>query len=81
MLNGVELDVALGKRGGAVGVGDILHHGLDFRLAVEIDAPESNAGIRRGRQEGQIDLVAAVQANTAEAGLTGQCLLVAHGGI
>ena len=64
----------------AVKAGHIVDREEVFRLTVEIDAPESNAVIRRSGQEGHVDLAAAVQANAAINGLARQCLLVEHAG-
>src|SRR5262245_60679195 len=42
MLDGVDFDVAFGERGRAIGLRDVLDARFDFRLAVEIDAPETD---------------------------------------
>ena len=81
MLHGVQLDIAFGKRSGTVCLRNILHRSLDLRLAFEIHSTKPDAMVRGRGQKGHIDLVAAVQANAAKAGLAGQSLLDEHVGI
>ena len=81
VLHGMQLNVALGKRGGAIRFRNILHQSIDLRLAFEIHPTKADAMVGGRGQKGHVDLVAAVQANAAKAGLAGQCLLVEHVGI
>ena len=81
MLHGVQFDAAFGKRGGTVCLRNILHRSLNLRLTIEVYPAKADAMIGGRGQKGHVDLIAAVQANAAKAGLAGQCLLVEHVGI
>ena len=43
VFDGVNFDIALGERGGAVGINDVLDARFNLRLAIQIHAPEANA--------------------------------------
>ena len=78
MLDGVDFDVALGQRGGAVGFADVFHARLDFRFAFEVHAAEAHAAVGGRGQDGHVHPVAAVQADAGKTGGTIERLLVEH---
>ena len=78
MLDGVDFHIALGQGGGAVGFGDVLHAGLDFRFAFEIHPAEAHAAVGGRGQQGHVHPVAAVQADAGKTGGTIERLLVEH---
>ena len=59
----------------------LVHTRLEFGFAIEIDAAETHAAVRRARQKGHVDAIAAVQTNAREADAAPQSLLLCHAGI
>ena len=57
---------------------DVLHQRLDFRLALQVHAPEADAGVGRGRKKRHRHPVAAVQADPGIARVAIKCLLLYH---
>ena len=66
MFDRVNLDIALGERGGAVRFGNVFDARLNFRLAFQVHAPKTDAGIGWRRQELHVHTIAAVQAGAGE---------------
>ena len=78
VFHGVDLDVALGERGGAVGLGNVLHAGLDFGFPLEVHATEPHPGVAGRGQDGHVDPVPAVQSDAGKGGGTIKSLLIEH---
>ena len=78
MFDGVDLDVALGKRRGTVRFGNVFHAGLDFRPAIQIHAAETHAAAGGRRQNRHIDSIPTVQADPGKTGGMIESLLIEH---
>ena len=79
VFDGVDLDVAFDKGGGALDGADVGGEGVDGRLIFEVGATEFEAVIDGGRVDGEGDLFAGVERNARERGGTGQGVLFLHG--
>src|SRR5207245_94541 len=79
VLDGVDPDVAFGKSRRAGGVADVFDARFDLGPAVQIQAAETNPGVRRRGQETHADPVPAVQTYPLEADGFPQSLLLWHG--
>ena len=58
---------------------DVFDARLNLRLAIQIHPAKPDAGVRRRRQKGHVDPVAAVQADTRVTDRFPQSLLLEHG--
>jgi hypothetical protein len=59
----------------------VLYACFDFRFAFQVNAPETDARIGRGRQKRHRHPVAAMQADTGKTAGAIECLLLQHSGI
>ncbi len=78
VLHSVDARVPLGQGRRAVVPDDVLDPRLDFRLAFEVDPPETNSADGRRRHKSHRHPVSAVQTNAGITHGTIECLLLYH---
>ena len=78
VLHRVDARVAFGQGGRAVVLDDVLRARLDFRLALQVNPAETDAGVGRRREESHGHPVAAVQADPGITRRAIECLLLYH---
>src|SRR5690606_32898688 len=67
VFHGVDLDIAVIKRGGHGGFADIFCPCADVHDGIEVDATEHDAGVHRCRLQGQVNLFPRMQAHAGGA--------------